>query len=370
MPWPFTPGGAFGPNKPPQPDVTQPFKAPPFDALGTFRKMQTMTQAAARPGWVAQNAGLQGQLDLDKISNQRNRIDYVANTQMRNLANRQNFGRFNNAQQSFNIESGDAAARSKFLEEQLGRFTKQAGADTQYNVDQVNFVRRLLENQLGGYNTDRAEANRVSEENVRNLGFDASARGASRSLGLTQDTETQQQILSEGLDRIGRREFETRTGAEREERGLMKNIDDIRRNVEAEEAGTRESKRQLDVGTALKRIGLNNDYIDYLSGIAKSRIEQNAANLGQKLSSKELKAQQNQLIFKMFENQFASNREADRRAIGLTQSAQQSFIDKARNEWLEKNAALGPLPSSQTTEIAPGTRFSGARAPSQFGGSF
>jgi hypothetical protein len=374
MPWPFTPGGAFGPDKPLQRDANDDgtfgpstFKPPTFDTLGTFKKMQTMTQAASRAGWTAQNAGLQGQLDTAR--NQFNRVGYAADTQIRNLANRQSRGTFLNAQQTFGIEQQDAAARSRFADEQLGRYIRQAGADTRYNVDQINFVRQLLQNQLGGYGTDRAEAGRVFTENVRNLGFDASARGASRSLGLTQDTETQQSILDETLDRIGRRETETRVGAEREEGGLMKQIDDLRRNVESEQAGTRESKRQLDVGTALKRIGLNNDYIDYLTGVARNRIEQNAASLGIKLSEKDLKSEQNQLLFKMFENQFAANQEANQRALEFTRSAQQSFIEKARNDWLERQASLGGKPEG-TTEMAPGANFSGGGTPSRFGGNY
>lgn len=358
MPWPFTPGGAFGPPKPLQQDANddgtfgpQIFTPPKFDTLGTFNKFNTAFQAANAPYGAQQRASLQSQLDRQNINMQRNRVDLVANNQQRNIAARQSAGRFGNERARYGIQMGDYDARSRFLEEQYGRSREQAAADTQFNARNVDFVRQLLANQLGGFGTDRARASREREENVRNLGFDASARGASRSLGLTQDTETQDAILAETMDQIGRNEFRAKTDSAREEMSLMKGIDDIRRNLASERAQTTEGQRGISVDKAIRKLGFSDSYVDYLTGIAERRVEQARENLGYKLSEKEAKALKSETLFDMFMRQFELDKESSASALDATRMAQQNFIEKARQDWLSRQ---GIQEASRSLGAAPG----------------
>lgn len=337
MPWPFTPGGLFGPEKPKANPSPSPFVPPPFDVKKEFGQFAKGLGSINAPARFADWAGSQSRIDQNTLANQINYNDFNRATQQRNRENKVQTGLMGNAQSRFNIETGDLNSQRAHIEDMLKRSIAQG------NVD-LNYTNEMMLNALGGIGTDRAQARRERDEAVRNLAFDASSRGASRSVGLTQDTETQESILAETLDRLTRREFETRTTGEKE-------MGDIRRAAEKEIATARENQRGLDVQKELKKLGLNDDYIRFLSGMAERQIEQKYGKIGLKLNEKDLKAASSQVLFEMIRTQSEMDSKNFLTAAQMTTQKQREQLENARSAY-EANQNLQF--DGNRREIAPG----------------
>lgn len=324
----------------------QPFKAPAFDVPGNFQKYQKMYQGANAPEVLGKNAGLSAQINQGNIGKLSSALDLWKSNQLGNVGRKQAAGLFNNTTQKFNINQGDLRRQQSYLESVFGRAAEQAAADTTFNKNQRLFISQLLQNQLGGIGVNVSAARRTENWNRQNLISEASARGASRSLGLEQSKQNEQEILNEALMRAYYESGTAQTTAARENYGLDKAIADTERDLRGKRAQTDEEKAGLDTRLKLNALGYNDDTINYITGVVKQNIEDAAAAGGHKLNIKLADSKIQDLIYQMFANNQGLQGQSNMWAMNATAAAQRQQQDDAYARYL-----MGVGTDQTTSEI-------------------